>query len=123
MQFLCCHSVDFPGQCYDYTRTYKVGDYYPKDSCMKIICNPDFSMDFLSYVIQFYQICSILFYYRDLCILLLPEILILLFQRTIYRCGSVGVPDGYRNVPDMSKRYPDCCVNIVRDEDFENIIE
>lgn len=120
IQFLCIliggFFIDFPGKCYDYTRTYNVGVYYPKDSCMKITCNRDFSMDFVSYVIQFYQISSILFYYRVLSILLL-------FQRTIYRCGTVGVPEGFRNVPDMSKRYPDCCINIVADEDFENIIE
>lgn len=29
-------------------------------------------------------------------------------------CGSVEVPNGYKNIPDLSKRYPDCCVNIVK---------
>lgn len=32
----------------------------------------------------------------------------------ICSCGIVEVPDGYKNVPDLTKRFPDCCVNIIK---------
>lgn len=45
------------------------------------------------------------------------------FSMTFMGCGSVQPPEGFVNIPDLSKQYPDCCTNIVRIEDFENIIE
>lgn len=39
------------------------------------------------------------------------------------RCGAFEVPEGFANIPDISKNYPHCCVNLVRIEDLENIIE
>lgn len=32
------------------------------------------------------------------------------------RCGVVAVPNGCRNVPDLSKPYPECCIDIVCDQ-------
>lgn len=40
-------------------------------------------------------------------------------------CGVVEVPEGYKNVPDRLKRFPDCCVNIVKIENgtkIDNVI-
>lgn len=37
----------------------------------------------------------------------------------------VEVPEGYKNVPDLTKRFPDCCVNIVKIENgtkIDNVI-
>lgn len=31
-----------------------------------------------------------------------------------FSCGSVEVPQGYKNVQDLTKRFPDCCINIVK---------
>lgn len=39
----------------------------------------------------------------------------------ICSCGVVEVPDGYRNVPDLTKRFPDCCVNIIKLENATKI--
>lgn len=44
-----------------------------------------------------------------------------LFIYGICSCGTVEVPDGYRNVPDLTKRFPDCCVNIIRLENATKI--
>ena len=31
------------------------------------------------------------------------------------------IPEGYRNVPDLTKRFPDCCINIIKLENVTNI--
>lgn len=33
------------------------------------------------------------------------------------------MPDGYRNVPDLTKRFPDCCINIIKLENSTKIDE
>lgn len=31
------------------------------------------------------------------------------------------MPDGYRNEPDLTKRFPDCCINIIKLENATKI--
>lgn len=38
-----------------------------------------------------------------------------------FSCGIVEVPEGYRNVPDLTKRFPDCCINIIKLENSTKI--
>lgn len=38
-------------------------------------------------------------------------------------CGTVLVPEGYKNIPDLTKRYPDCCINIIKLEQNGTKIE
>lgn len=40
--------TDYPDQCYDSIAKipYKIGEHYPERRCSRIICNPDFSIEF-----------------------------------------------------------------------------
>lgn len=32
-----------------------------------------------------------------------------------FSCGAVSPPEGYHNEQDLTKPYPDCCINLVKD--------
>lgn len=36
---------------------------------------------------------------------------------TLISCATLVVPPGYKNIPDLSKRFPDCCVKLVKIDD------
>lgn len=36
------------------------------------------------------------------------------FANFCFSCGTVEVPEGYTNEPDLSKRFPDCCFSLVK---------
>ncbi|KAG4075547.1 hypothetical protein HA402_003372 [Bradysia odoriphaga] len=38
------------------------------------------------------------------------------FAFGVFGCGTVGAPPGYHNEIDLSKPYPDCCINFVKDD-------
>ncbi|XP_055294829.1 uncharacterized protein LOC129564687 [Sitodiplosis mosellana] len=38
------------------------------------------------------------------------------FSMEIRSCGAVLPPLGYHNERDYSKKYPDCCIKLVKDE-------
>lgn len=31
-----------------------------------------------------------------------------------FSCGTVDIPQGYKNQPDLSYRFPDCCFKLVK---------
>lgn len=105
---------DYPSQCYDGKKAFNVGKYYPQTHrvCKQMICREDFtllleewvksvkgSMDHLVTIYSAHCIYWFVFFYSWIC-----------------SCGVVEVPDGYKNVPDKTKRFPDCCVNIIKIE-------
>lgn len=82
---------------------YKVGNHILKKSCKLVVCNKDYSYMIYGYV-------------KFSCTLPIFSLESYTSQISMFffSCDPVVEPKGYRNEPDLSKPYPNCCVNLVK---------
>lgn len=111
------YNSDYPGKCWDSGSkiAFDIGKHQMKNGCGEITCSSAFTLHTKTSVSKkkmneksnnnnkLYHIrCEL----KSKCVFFI-----------ISRCGLVIAPPEYRNRHDLTKPYPDCCVNFVKIDD------